>query len=120
MTSLCGVLVESVYVDPMFVAVGGLAVEKLGKLSAWGPCRCDIDPEKASPEHAHLRPSPTKEHEMEAPGPAGRIQNALSPKLSSFGLHFPPLSATRSLSRLALIGFCGGFKFASRLVTLDH
>ncbi len=34
MTSLCGVLVESVYVDPAFVAVGGLAVEKLGKLSA--------------------------------------------------------------------------------------
>lgn len=103
MTSLCGVLVESVYVDPVFVAVGGLAVEKLGKLSAWGPCRCDIDPEKASPEHAHLRPSPTKEHEMEASGPAGRIQNALSPKLSSFGLHFPPLSV--NLSRLALIGF---------------
>lgn len=59
--------------DLVFVAVGGLAVEKLGKLSARGPCWCDIDPEKASPEHAHLRPSPTKEHEMEAPGPAGRI-----------------------------------------------
>jgi len=69
--SPCGVLVESVYVDPVFVAVGGLAVEKLGKLSAWRPCRCDIDPEKASPEHAHLCPSPTKEHEMEAPRPAG-------------------------------------------------
>lgn len=59
-------------VDPVFVTVGGLAVEKLGKLSARGPWRGDADAEKASPEHAHLRPSPAKEHEVEAPGPAGR------------------------------------------------
>lgn len=81
--------------DLMFVAVGGLAVEKLGKLSARGPCWCDIDPEKASPEHSHLRPSPSKEHEMEAPGPAGRIQINLSPRSFIVLGNYNPPSASR-------------------------
>lgn len=53
-------------------AVGGLAVEKLGKLLAWGSWRGDADSEKAPTEHAHLGPGPAKEHEVEAPGPSGR------------------------------------------------
>lgn len=53
-------------------AVGGLAVEKLGKLPARGPWRGDADTEKTPPEHAHFGPGPAKEHEVEAPGPSGR------------------------------------------------
>lgn len=63
----------------MSCAVGGLAVEKLGKLAAWGPWRGDADAEKAPPEHAHLRPGPAKEHEVETPGPSGRQISPLNP-----------------------------------------
>lgn len=61
-----------------FYLSGGLAVEELGELAAWRPCRRHPDAEETPAEHAHLNPCSAQKHEVETTCSAG-MTAALAP-----------------------------------------